>query len=128
MRVILRHENKDGILFAYFPENISNGDFHRLPKEFEEIEKEYPGSPNRLVSLCDIKSFNADFASVLFLAEKRNQKDFPNRFKTAILVKNEYQLGFARMFQTFIENPKMNVKIFFDQLQALDWLRSSNPH
>ena len=124
--MILTYEIKDDILYGYFPDTLSDRDFHELPEEFDTIELKYSTLPNRLVSLCNVKSFNANFSAVLLLAEKRNKKVFSTAFKTAILVCNNYQLGFARMYQTFIENPNMRIEIFLDESEALKWLRSGD--
>lgn len=124
--MLLTHENKKDILFVYFPETIRDIDFDSLSVEFDIIEKEYIIYPNRLISLCKIKSFNAHFNSILHLAEKRNKKEYPNKFKTALLVNDNIQLGFARMFQTFIETPQIEIEIFRDETKAINWLKSDN--
>lgn len=127
MSKICTYEYKDGILHAEFPEIIYDDNFYSLPGEFAEIEKGFDIIPNRLVSLCKIKSFNVNFSSILFLAEKRNERSFANHFKTAILVCNTYQRGFARMYQTFIENKDMHIEIFADELKAIEWLKINEP-
>lgn len=124
--MILTHEDRNNILYACFPETLSINDFYSLPTEFDVIEKDYSVMPNRLVNLSKVKSFNVAFSAILYLADERNKKAFPNRFKTALLVCNNYQLGFARMYQTFIENPQMTIEIFMDETKAIEWLKSDD--
>jgi hypothetical protein len=121
--MIFKFENKDGILYAYFPEALNEADFRKLANEIENIEKENTFLMNRLVNLCNVKSFSVQFDAILSFAEKRNRKVFHNSFKTALLVSNNYQMGFGRMYQTFIQNPQMTIEIFTDELKALEWLR-----
>ena len=122
--MILTFENRDGILFVIFPETVTEENILSLAPEIENTEKDYTVIPNRVVSLCNVKSFDAHFSAVLLLSEKRNNKKFSNRFKTALLVSNNVQLGFARMYQMFIENPQISIEIFSDESKALDWLKS----
>ena len=117
-------ENRDGILFAVFSETVTEENLRSLAAEIENVEKDYTVLTNRVVDLCKVKSFDANFMSVLSLAENRNRKVFPTHIKTALLVSNNYQLGFARMYQTFIENPQMSINIFTDESKALEWLKS----
>jgi hypothetical protein len=122
--MILTHENKDNLLYAYFSETLSEKDFISLPAEFDSIDNEHPIILNRLISLCNVKDFNLNYSAILYLSEKRNKKVYPNSFKTALLVGNNIQLGFARMFQTFIDNPQMTIEIFTDEIKAVEWLKS----
>jgi hypothetical protein len=122
--MILAYQNKNDLLYGYFPETLSEKDFLSLPAEFDLIEKEYSILPNRLISLCNVKSFNLNFTAILYLSEKRNKKIFPNYFKSALLVSNNIQLGFARMYQTFVDNPKISIEIFTDEIKAVEWLKS----
>ena len=122
--MILTYENRDGILFGVFPETVQEEDLRSLAAELDIVEKDYAMMTNRVVSFCNVKTLNVNFSSVLFLAKMRNKKVFPNRFKTALLVSSKFQLGFARMYQTFIENPQMSIEIFTDEAKALEWLRS----
>ena len=122
--MILAYEKRDGIIFGVFPETVREKDILLLADEIENVEKDYVVLTNRIVSLCNVKLFDVNFSAILRLSERRNKKVFSNCFKTALLVSNKYQLGFARMYQTFIENPQMSIEIFMDESKALEWLRS----
>ena len=90
------------------------------------IDNEYSIMPNRLVNLQATKSFDGDFNTVLDLAMMRVAKKFPNPFKTALLVANDLQFGFARMFQSLSNNPQITMKIFMDELKAIEWLKTDD--
>ena len=121
----LTYERKGDVLYGFFPEIVTSNILKNLHGELDGIEKLDATIHNRVVDLSAVKSFEADFDAIYNLAQARNRKVFPNRFKTALLVSNKYQLGFARMYQTFINNPSMQVEIFSDESKALDWLNTS---
>jgi hypothetical protein len=124
--MICQYEYKDGILFVTFPEIVSDNDFHLVSMEFEIIEKEYSVVPNFIVSLKNVNTFNGDYHSVQNLAKQRAQKSFPNNILEAILVTNDFQMGFARMYQTVNDNPHLTIKIFKDEPKAIEWIKSND--
>ena len=124
--MICKYEYKNGLLFQIFPDHLTVRDIHPLSKEMNIIDNEYSIMPNRLVNLQATKSFDGDFNTVLDLAMMRVAKKFPNPFKTALLVANDLQFGFARMFQSLSNNPQITIKIFMDELKAIEWLKTDD--
>jgi hypothetical protein len=124
--MICKYENKDGLLFQIFPDLLTVRDIFPLAKEMNLIDNKYSILPNRLVDLRKVKSFDGDFNSVFDLAKIRVAKKFPNHFKSALVVANELQLGFARMFQTLSDNPQITIKVFLDEQKALEWLKTES--
>lgn len=121
--MICKYEYKNGILFQIFPDVLNFHDIHPLSMEMDTIYKEYSIMPNCLVNLQAMKYFQGDFNAVIDLAELRGAKKFPNQIKSALLVSNDLQLGFARMYQTLSKNPQITIEIFRDELKAIEWLR-----
>jgi hypothetical protein len=124
--MICQYEYKDGILFVTFPETLSNNDFRLINKEIEIIEEEYSVIPNFIVSLNNVKTFIGDYFSVQELARQRAEITYPNNIMEAILVTNDFQMGFARMYQTVNDNPQLTIKIFKDEVKAVDWIKSND--
>jgi hypothetical protein len=124
--MICTYEYKDGILFQIFPEAMTDHDMNPLAKEMDGVDNEYSILPNRLVNLQALNSFDGNFDSVLKLAQMRVAKKFPNRFKSALVVANDLQLGFARMFQTLSDNPQVTLEVFRDESTAIEWLKTDN--
>jgi hypothetical protein len=116
----------DGILFVTFPETLSDNDFRLINEEIEIIEEEYSVVPNFIVSLNNVKTFNGNYYSVQKLAKQRTEKIFPNNIIEAILVTNDFQMGFARMYQTVNDNPQLTIKIFKDEAKAIEWIKSND--
>jgi hypothetical protein len=126
--MICKYEYKNDILFVIFPEILSNNDFHLFNEEIEIIEKKYPVVPNFLVDLKNITTFNGDYNSIQKLAKQRREKIFPNQIFEAIVVSNDLQMGFARMYQTFNDNPHLTIKIFKDEVKAIEWIKSNDQY
>ena len=124
--MICKYENKDGILFVTLPETLSDNDFRLINQEIEIIEAEYSIIPNFIVNLKNVKTFNGDYTSVQKLAKQRTERTFPNNILEAILVANDFQMGFARMYQTVNDNPQLTIKIFKDEAKAIEWIKSND--
>jgi len=124
--MICQYKYKDGILFITFPETLSDNDFRLVNEEFENIEKQYSVVPNFIVSLNNVKTFNGDYHSVQKLATQRAEITFPNKILEAILVTNDFQMGFARMYQIVNNNPQLTVEIFKDEAKAIEWIKSND--
>ena len=126
--MICQYEYKDGILFVIFPETLSDNDFRIINEEIESVEEEYPVVPNFIVNLNNVKKFNGNYSSVQELAKQRAEKTFPNSILEAILVSNDFQMGFARMYQTVNDNPQLTIKIFRDEAKAIEWIKTNDTH
>jgi hypothetical protein len=122
--MICKYEYKNNILFLIFPETLSDDDFRLMNEELEIIEKQYSIVPNFIVNLKNVETFNGDYHSIQKLASQREEIKFPNNILEAILVSNDFQLGFARMYQTFNNNPQVTIKIFKDEAKAIEWIQS----
>jgi hypothetical protein len=124
--MICQYENKDGILFVTFPETLSDNDFSLMNEEIGAIEKEYSVVPNFIVNLTNVRKFNGDYLSVQKLAKHRAETIFSKNILEAILVNNDFQMGYARMYQTVNDNPRLTIKIFKDEAEAIQWIKSDD--
>jgi len=122
--IICQYKYKDGILFVTFPETFSDNDFRLMNKEIEIVEEEYSVVPNFIVSIKNVKTFNGDNYSVQKLAKQRAEITYSN----TILATNDFQMGFARMYQTVNDNPQLTIKIFKDKAKAIKWLKPNDSH
>jgi hypothetical protein len=42
------------------------------------------------------------------------------------LVTNDFQLGFARMYQTLSDSPQITMNVFMDEIKAIEWLKTDD--
>lgn len=93
--------------------------------ELTAMEEQGPFIPSRVTDTTGITHYELGFDEMLALATTRRSTIFPNCFKSAIIVGNEEQTGFARMFQTLNTNPQIEIQIFDDARKALEWVSSA---
>jgi poly(3-hydroxyalkanoate) synthetase len=126
--MICKYEYKDNILFQIFPETLSGNDFCLLNDELKIIENKYSVVSNYVANLQNLKSYNGKFNSIYEFAQKRIEQKSNNKILSAFLVSNDFQMGFARVFQILIDNPQISIKIFTDEAKANEWIKSEEPH
>jgi hypothetical protein len=90
----------------------------------DRIERGRERIPHRLADLRAVNEVQIRYEDVRELADARRVLQFPNAFKSAILVANPVQSGMARMFRTLNDNPQIHLEVFEDEAAALAWLRS----
>jgi len=105
-----------------FSETLTSADLRQLAKEAAEIETNTPVVASRLVDLRELCTITVGFSEVGDLAAARRSLTLPNSIRSALLVSNPVQLGYARMFQTLLEHPQIEVRVFSDEKDALVWL------
>ena len=119
---------KDGIIQATFRERLTSTDLRRLADAVGKIEEEYKVSPDRIADLSATEGVDIDYAAMEAFAERRRNAPLRNNVKSAIVTAKSIQFGFARMYQTLNENPKINLKIFTDSKSAYEWLAAKATH
>jgi len=124
--MVCTYEYKDNILFQTFPESLSGNDFGLLNDEVKIIEDKYSVVSNYVANLKNLKSYNGKFNSIYEYAQKQIEKKSPTKIFSAFLVSNDFQMGFARVFQMLIDNPQISIKIFTDEIQANEWIKSED--
>jgi hypothetical protein len=103
---------------------VTGDDLRQIGDAAAEIEaKSSPITP-RITDLTAVTELKIGYGEVQELAARRRVIQFPNSFKSAILVSSPSQLGMARMFQTLNDNPQITIEIFTDRASALAWVRS----
>jgi hypothetical protein len=116
-------EEEPGLFRLIFTGMLSDADLIEVGRLAAVLEDGRDVFPNRLADLTQAQGVSLSFNGILGLAEKRRVKDFPNPFRTAILVTNDVQRGFARMFQTLMDHPQVTIRIFDNAAAAMAWLK-----
>lgn len=91
--------------------------------EFEQIEKKHPSYFNRVTDLRGATSIDLDYNEVFGLARKRMTAYLPDEVRSAYIVSNDEQYGFARMFFALNKHPKIELKLFNELDEAIEWVK-----
>jgi hypothetical protein len=102
---------------------MTQADMAMIATESSRMEAGLACIPNRLVDLSGLERFDIKFADVFELARERRVRQYPNHFKSALVATTAEQQGFARMFQTLNDNPKVTIAVFDSVAAAETWLR-----
>lgn len=113
---------RDGIIFAQGSGTITALDLDQLADEVAKLEEELPKSPHRLTDASEITRLDLDYRKMEAVASRRRKAPLKNKVKSAFVTPRLDQFGFARMFATLNDNPKIEIQIFDDRDKALKWL------
>lgn len=58
------------------------------------------------------------------MARERRTLALKNAFRSALVVSSPVTFGYARVFQTLMDNPLVTLRIFHDLAEAETWLAS----
>ena len=116
-----------GVVRVTFSGAITGDDLAALIRDVIGVEAKRRVSPHRLVDLGASSTMAVSFANVASLASARREISPHNPIRTAILVHNATQHGFARMFQTVNDHPLVTVRIFESRDEAERWLEAPEP-
>jgi hypothetical protein len=114
---------KNGIVEVTFHGRITAKDLEGLADETEKFEFEFEVTPDRIVDLSPSEGIDLDYRAMEVFANKRRRAPLKNSVKSAIVASGPMQYGFALVFQTINDNPKIRLQIFTEKARALLWLK-----
>ena len=68
------------------------------------------------------------YAEMSVLAERSRARPLNAHVRSALVVAQPVQMGFARMFQILNEHPQVTVRIFEDEMAARVWIATGLPN
>lgn len=101
---------------------VTNDDLILGARRVAEIEDALPVTPPRITDLTPTDGLLLTFREILSFAEARRSRVYRNPIKSALVVGNDVQRGFARMFQTLMGDSQITVEIFTSVEAAEAWL------
>jgi hypothetical protein len=113
---------KNGLLVVTLGEHMTSAELFKLMSSADKLEQEQSETPDRLTDFSAVDHLDLDFRRMLSLTDRRNRMTLKNQIKSAIVAPKPMQFGFARMFETLLTNPKIELRIFRDFSTALLWL------
>lgn len=102
--------------------HISRQELHALLTAMETIELESNPVPDRITDLSGISDAEITMDDMRQVVSRRLAAHFPNSFRSAIVAAEEFQLGYARMFQILNDHPSIAIRIFRSLPEAELWL------
>jgi hypothetical protein len=121
----IRIEYDNFFIRLVFSNTVDIKEANNILDELEPLEKQ--GNLqylNRISDLRLVKRFDLNFDNVYALAQRRKKIKFRQRFKSALVVNSDLTMGFARMFQTLINHPDIDIHIFKTTEDAESWIEN----
>lgn len=104
--------------------HLSLDELRDLMQELRTFEQTCPRVPHRLTDLTGLEDSSLTMDQMRQLVAVRLEDAFPNRFRSAIVAPQQFQFGYARMFQTLNTHPDIRVGVFTTVSEAMAWLQS----
>ncbi len=101
---------------------ITVRDLLELRSVIMEIDESSSFGSNGLVDLRSLSNTDIDYGSVSRLARALRSRSLLNADRVALLAGTPIQYGFARMFQMLSDQWHVEVGLFENEKDALDWL------
>ena len=111
-----------GLLVIRLSGSLEPDDLKRIVQEVVLVESQHAEAPPRLTDFRDLAGTNVGYVEMSELARWSVARPLSTPVRSALLVGQPVQLGFARMFQTLNTHPMVTVQIFDDEAAARDWL------
>jgi hypothetical protein len=106
---------------------VTTVELDTVTDEVIELEQGGTNAPPRMTDIRDVTDSNVRYPELAKIAERARTRPLAAPVRSAIVVAKPVQLGYARMFQTLNEHPKVTVRIFEDEPAARKWLAPA-PH
>jgi len=106
---------------------VEAADLHEIASEIIALEEGGTNTPNRLIDVRAIEDATVGYQDMARLADRSRARPLSAKIRSAILVGQPVQLGYARMFQILNDHPQITVRIFEDELAARVWLATGDP-
>ena len=78
--------------------------------------------PDKLV-LLDTDEIELNFENLFPKAKFRQEVEYPSKSKTAISAPTDFTYGLARMWQSIMNSPSIEVGVFKSEEEAREWLK-----
>jgi hypothetical protein len=101
---------------------LTPADLQAAAEDIRALEAGGTHTPHRLIDLRGITEAAIGYAEMANLAEWSRARPLASPIRSAMLVSQPVQLGFARMFQILNEHPQITMRIFEDEVAARLWI------
>jgi hypothetical protein len=115
-----------GLIWITISGDVLAGEFCLHASELERIERGCDVSPNRFTDLSENVS-HPNYEAMSNFAVVRTVATLKNKVRSAVFAPSDYQFGMARLFQELNFNPEIEVRVFRDKAEALEWVGWVSP-
>jgi len=112
----------DGVIRIVLSGTLAAEQLVRMANALVEVEAVCHVCPHRVTDLTGVTRFEVGFDEMSELARRRREMSPANPIRSAIVASTPVQVGFARMFQTLNDHPRITLRIFSDLDAALAWI------
>ena len=105
-----------------FSETVTNGDLFALARGIDILENDSRVAPKVLIDLTDISDVDVDFAAVNAITEEVDRHQLPGKSKTGFIARSPMQYGFARTIQMLLHDQPVEIQVFEDKNDAIEWV------
>ena len=118
----VRFEHDGPIFVIRLFGTVEPADLKTIADEVIAMESRVAEAPPRLADFRDVDDVKIGFVEMFAFAERGTSRPLSNPVRSALIVGQPLQLGFARMFETLNTHPMVTVRIFDDETSARGWL------
>jgi hypothetical protein len=119
------YEEVRGVLRVTLKGALTSEELHNFITEMEELLKKRKKWPDNLLDLRTVELSKLGFTDMMSFAKRRDSVIPPHAIRTALVAESPVITGFARMFQSMNNNPKITVEVFPTLAAADAWLAKS---
>ena len=105
---------------------LADTDLDVIGNEVLTIEDGGKTTPNRLTDFRQVTEAAVGYAEMSRLTDRSRARPLHAPLRSALLVNQPVQLGYARMFQILNDHPRVTVRIFEDEPSARAWLATGD--
>jgi hypothetical protein len=119
------YEEVRGVLRVTLKGALTSEELHNFITEMEELLQKRKKWPDNLLDLRTVELKKLGFTDMMSFAKRRESVVPPHAIRTALVAESPVITGFARMFQSMNNNPKITVEVFPTLAAADAWLAKS---
>lgn len=118
-------DSRGPILRVTYVGEVTQDDVFAIGMKAGEYDRGCAVFPDRLINLLPMTGGQVGYREISDFVATRRRIKFPNSYKCAVVAGSDLQRGFARMVQTLLEHPQIQLEIFADIKSAEEWLAIS---
>jgi hypothetical protein len=123
-----RISNDGPLVLIELSGTLTRDDLQSVGNEIVALERNGANTPHRLTDFRQITDTAVGYADMSALVDRSRTRPLDAPVRSALVVEQPVQMGFARMFQILNEHPQVTVRIFEDETAARVWIATGMPN